>query len=272
MRLRNNILGLSFVVILAAATARAGSLGIMVPAYFPPGAKWEAMNDAASKVPLIAIVNPNSGPGAARNTNYVAALAQLHAAGGKAIGYVSSDYTRRPMAKVQADIDQYLSWYDVDGFFIDEMTNDANTNHLDYYSTIYQYIKARNNRYSVTGNPGANTQESYLQNPTADILMIFESAGAKYANYHPAAWVPKHPAENFAHLPYLSVGTETLTNYVSLAVARNAGWIYFSDLKTYSRLPTYWTNEVSLVQSLNAKGRSSAVLSHAAIQIGAKAE
>ncbi len=271
MRMKKNILGLSL-AILTALTARAGSLGIMVPAYFPPGAKWEAMNEAASKVPLIAILNPNSGPGAALSTNYVAALAQLHAAGGKAIGYVSSDYTRRPMAKVQADIDQYLSWYNVDGFFIDEMTNDANTNHLDYYSAIYQFIKTKGPHYSVTGNPGANTEESYLAKPTADILMIFESGGAKYANYNPPGWVSKHPAENFAHLPYLSVGTETLTNYVSLAVARNAGWIYFSDLKTYSRLPTYWTNEVALVQSLNANGRSSTAMSHAQIQAGAKAE
>jgi hypothetical protein len=43
-----------------------------------------------------------------------------------------------------------------------------------------------------------------------------------------------------------------MSNYVSLAVSRNAGWIYISDLTTYSALPTYWTNEVDLVQSLNA--------------------
>ena len=271
MRIKKSMVGLSFSIALAAVTARAGSLGIMVPAYFPAGAKWEAMNYAAAKVPLIAILNPNSGPGAALNTNYVEALAQLHAAGGKGIGYVSSSYTRRPMAKVQADIDHYLSWYDLDGFFIDEMTNDSNTNHLDYYSAVYQYIKAKNTRYSVTGNPGANTEESYLSKPTADILMIFESGSAKYAGYNPSSWVPKHSSENFAHLPYLSVGTETLTNYVSLAVARNAGWIYISDLKTYSRLPTYWTNEVGLVQSLNANGHSTA-MSHAQLQPGAKAE
>ena len=263
MQMNKKIVGLSFLVMLIALTARAGSLGIMVPAYFSPGAKWEAMNDAASKVPLIAIVNPNSGPGAALNTNYVKALAQLHAAGGKAIGYVSSDYTRRPMAKVKADIDQYLSWYDVDGFFIDEMTNDANTNHLDYYSDVYQYIKAKGSRFSITGNPGANTEENYLQKPTADILMIFESAGDKYANYNPSGWVPKHSSRNFAHLPYFCAGTETLTNYVSLAVSRNAGWIYISDLKTYSRLPTYWTNEVNLVQSLNAGGHSSTAMAPA---------
>jgi hypothetical protein len=258
--MKKSIASLSLVAMLAVVTARGGSLGIMVPAYFPPGPKWEAMNEAASKIPLIAIVNPNSGPGATPNANYVKALAQLHAAGGKAIGYVSSDYTRRSMAKVQSDIDQYLSWYDVDGFFIDEMTNDADTNHVDYYSTVYQYIKAKGSRYSVTGNPGANTQERYLQKPAADMLMIFESPGAKYANYSPASWVSKHSPENFVHLPYLCGGTETLTNYVSLAVARNAGWIYISDLKTYSRLPTYWTNEVELVHSLNAGSHSSTAM------------
>src|SRR5262245_14170756 len=105
----------------------------MVAAYFTPGPKWDAMNWAAARVPLIAIMNPNSGPGAGQSGSYVAALASLHASGGKVIGYVSSDYARRSLTDVKADIDKYLLWYAVDGFFIDEMTNDADAGHLDYY-------------------------------------------------------------------------------------------------------------------------------------------
>ncbi len=66
--------------------AFASQLGIMVPAYFSPGSKWDAMDYAASRVPLIAIMNPNNGPGASKSTSYVTALANLHAAGGKVVG------------------------------------------------------------------------------------------------------------------------------------------------------------------------------------------
>ncbi len=249
MKQRTVIILLS--VLLTVFAASASQLGIMVPAYFVPGTKWQAMNDAASKVPLIAIMNPNSGPGASQSSSYINALAQLHAAGGKIIGYVSSSYGARPIADVKADIDTYLAWYNVDGFFIDEMTNDSDANHISFYSSIYQYIKSKGTQYSVTGNPGSNTQESYLSTPAADCLMNFESSSNSYVNFTPSSWVRKYPATDFVHLPYGVGGTTALSNFVYLATNRNAGWIYISDVTTYSALPTYWTTEVSLVQTLN---------------------
>jgi hypothetical protein len=250
--MRRKIFGLLLAISLALPAAHSTPLGIMVAAYFVPGPKWDAMNYAASRVPLIAIMNPASGPGTSQNSSYISALTNLHAAGGKVIGYVSTAYTNRALVDVEADIDKYVAWYAMDGFFIDEMANNANTGHLDYYAAIYQYIKAKGGQYSVTGNPGANTQESYVTRPTADMLMIFENDSSQYPAFSPSSWVTHYSPDHFVHLPYGAVGTTTLTNYVSLAVSRNAGWIYISDLTTYSALPTYWTNEVDLVQSLNA--------------------
>lgn len=233
-------------------TTRSAPLGIMVPAYFSPGAKWNAMNYAASRIPLIAIMNPNSGPGSSQSSSYISALASLHAAGGTVIGYTHSSYGARALADVEADIDTYISWYAVDGFFIDEMANDANTADYNYYQTLYQYIKSKGAQYSVTGNPGANTQQSYLSIPTVDCLMIFESNGSKYSSFTPSSWVYQYPPTQFVHLPYGVTNITTMSNYVGLAVSRNAGWIYISDSTLYSVLPSYWTNEVNLVQSLNA--------------------
>jgi hypothetical protein len=251
MGMKRNIAAWFFVSLLAAVTVRAGSLGIMVPAYFTPGTKWDAMDYAASRIPLIAIMNANNGPGSSKNASYVTALANLHAAGGKVTGYIYTSYAARPIADVEADIDTYLAWYDVDGFFVDEMTNDSDTNHLAYYAELYQYIKSKGARYSVTGNPGSNTQEAYLSTPTADCLMNFENSSNNYVNFTPSSWVQKYPATDFVHLPYGVGGTTALTNFVNLAISRNAGWIYISDLTIYSALPTYWTNEVNLVQTLN---------------------
>jgi len=241
---------------LTTLTTHSAPLGIMVPAYFYPstGGYWISLNSAASRVPLVAIMNPDSGPGASQDSTYIQALANLHQAGGKVTGYVHTSYGARPLSDVQADIDLYLSFYAVDGFFIDEMTNDENTNHLNYYAAIYQYIKAKGTNYSVTGNPGSNTQEDYITQPTADSLMIFEDNGTNYSSFTPSSWVAKYPAQQFVHLPYDVTTATKMSNYVGLAVSRNAGWIYITDdtlPNPYDTLPSYWTNEVNLVQSFN---------------------
>jgi hypothetical protein len=46
----------------------------------------------------------------------------------------------------------------------------------------------------------------------------------------------------------------TMSNDVTLALSRNAGWIYFTDAELpnpYDTLPAYWTNEVNFLQALN---------------------
>ena len=232
-------------------------LGIMVPAYFYPtsGGYWNSLDFAAARVPLIAIMNPNNGPGIRQDTNYVRVLANLHQAGGKVTGYVHTDWGARSLREVKADIDLYLSFYVVDGFFIDEMSSDKNTTNLNYYATIYQYIKSRNPNYSVTGNPGAETQEDYLAKPTADSVMIFENDGTNYQAFIPSSWVARYPAREFVHLPYHVADFTTMSNLVGLAMSRNAGWIYITDAtlpNPYDRLPAYWTNEVNWVREFDA--------------------
>ncbi len=237
------------------ATAGA-QLGIMVPAYFSPssGGYWSALDAAAVRVPLVAIMNPANGPGSFQQPAYVQALASLHQAGGKISGYVHTSYGARPLAEVETDIDLYLAFYAVDGFLVDEMTNDADTNHLNYYATLYLYIKSKGANYSVTGNPGSNTQETYLSRPTADTLLIFENNGTNYGGFTPSGWTAKYPGAQFMQLPYAVAGAEAMSNYLGLAVSRNAGWIYVTDdtlSNPYDTLPSYWTNEVGLVESFN---------------------
>src|SRR5215472_2688384 len=60
------------VLLLAARPAAAGSLGVLVPAYFYPsflGSDWDRMDTAAGKIPLTAIMNPASGPGPSQNSD-----------------------------------------------------------------------------------------------------------------------------------------------------------------------------------------------------------
>src|SRR5207302_896442 len=83
----------------------AAPTGIVVPAYFYAGPLWTSMNWAAGRVPLVAIMNPNSGPGLTQDPQYVTAVNNLRAAGGKVIGYVSTSYTTRATNAVKTDID-----------------------------------------------------------------------------------------------------------------------------------------------------------------------
>ncbi|MSU57387.1 MAG: PEP-CTERM sorting domain-containing protein [Pedosphaera sp.] len=235
------------------AAAHAAPLGFLVPAYFYPGSLWTSMNYAATRAPLIAILNPNSGPDTTQNPDYVAAVNSLRAAGGKVIGYVYTSYGARATNAVRTDIDRYYSFYAMDGIFLDEVTNDANTNHLNYYAALYQYIKSKSTNALVVCNPGINTLESYLAPPVADVVVTFEGYTG-YASYTPDAWVTNHLARHFCHLPYNVTDATTMTNYVNLAVSRNAGWIYITNDKgtnPWDTLPSYWTNEVEFVRALN---------------------
>ena len=246
---------LSSSLLLGALSASAAPLGVVVPAYFYPTISnyWSVMNYAAPRVPLIVILNPNSGPGTSQDANFVTVVSNLHAAGGKTIGYIATGYTTTNLAQVEACVDRYLSFYTVDGFFFDEMSNDADTNHLDYYAALYQYVKNKNTNFIVMGNPGTDTLEEYLTRPTADIVMNFET-DTGYLTFTPSSWVTNHLARQFVHAPYNVTNATTMSNYVNLAISRNAGWVYITDDKganPYDTLPTYWTNEVNFLQSLN---------------------
>ena len=234
--------------------ANAAPIGILVPAYFGvSGGLWDKLNFAASRVSLVAIMNPNNGPGTTLSPNYVAAVNGLHAAGGRVIGYVYTSYATRDTNTVKADIDRYFSFYSVDGIFLDEMTNDGNANHLNYYAAIYQYIQQQGTNLLVVGNPGINTLEIYLARPVADVLVTFE-ADTGYPALAVDRWVTNHLARQFSHLPYNAPSGATMTNYVNLALNRNAGWIYVTDdtlPNPWNTLPAYWTNEVNYIRSLN---------------------
>ena len=253
--MRRQIVGLFLAIMLMTPTVYSTPLGIMVPAYFNPSAHaayWNELDFGASRVPLIAIMNNGSpgGPGTSLDTNYVNAITKMHQAGGAVIGYVYTSEGARALSDVEADIDAYLSWYDVDGFFLDEMAHDANATNYAYYQSIFQYIKSKGAKYSVTGNSGVNTQESYISIPTVDMVMDFEGYGTNYQNWSPSSWAYEYPAGRFVNLPHYVTDATLMTNYVNLAVNRNAGWVYVGD-NSYSDLPAYWTNEVELVQSLN---------------------
>ena len=232
-------------------------MSALVPAYFYPGTEWTALDSAAATINVTAIMNPNSGPGTSADPNYAAAVANLRAAGGTSIGYVATGYGTRSLAAVTAEIDSYRTWYGgangIHGIFMDEMANTGSAASLSYYRQIYNYVKAINPAWSVVGNPGTTTVESYLNGlsgRTADTLVVFEGSHASYASYTPSAWNANYGPINFANLIYDAPTATTMTSDIDLAAARFAGSTYVTNdvlPNPWDTLPPYFAQEVGKI-------------------------
>jgi Spherulation-specific family 4 len=247
-------------IVFSLSTNLVSALGIVVPAYFypAPGSTgsnyWKMMAQASAKVPLVAVANVGNGPGTIVDMNYSNAIACLRTNGGSVFGYVATGYTSSNIVNVEAQVDLWHSFYNLDGIFLDEMTSDTNVAHYQYYDTIYNYIDSKYGaEYSIMGNPGVQTQKPYLALPTADILCTYEGYTG-YTNYVTPSWTTNYQSVQFLQLVYSVTNSATMSNYVAIAQNRNVGWIFVNDSGTsyvWDDLPNYWTNEVNYVRKLN---------------------
>jgi hypothetical protein len=235
----------------------AGGVTLLVPAYFYPSsqrrADWTRLAEAARSVPLEVILNPASGPGPRRDPNYVAVLEPLRRSGARILGYVDSDYGRRPLAAVEQDLRTYRRFYEIDGVFIDQMANTVDA--VDYYRAIRRLIRAIDPRLKVVGNPGTSTLPEYLD--TADTLVTFEGGARTFAGYTPRAalsWTADHPASRFGAIVYDVRTPSDGRDALSRAIRSGAGSIYITDQNMpnpYLGLPPYWADQIAAVRSAN---------------------
>jgi hypothetical protein len=249
--------------LLSPSRSPAARLRLLVPAYFyPEGAGqrlWEALGEAARRVPVTAIMNPASGPGragAGADPRYTAALARARGAGVKVIGYVSTDYARRDAAAVIAEADRYAALYPgIQGIFFDEQPSaDAQ---VPYYRALYQHVKARDPAALVVTNPGTSMGAAYLDAPAADVACIFESSHG-FESYQPPGWVAERGREHAAALCYNIPDAAAMRHCLDLARQRNLGWVYVTDDRggnPWDSLPSYWSEEVAAVGLRGEKAR-----------------
>ncbi len=230
-----------------------GYLKIAVPAYFYPGQDWLPLEQSASATG-IAIVNPNSGPGMARDPNYARQITTTRQKGIRVIAYVSTSYggtvnAVRTLMAVEKDIDRYYHWYpDLDGIFIDEVGTDCGLRDT-YYQPLHNYIKRRYHGLVVL-NPGTNPSQCYMN--AGDIIINFEDTYAAYQHWKPADWVTHYAVNRFWHLIHATSATN-LQSAIALARKRYAGWVYATPYTVASNpwraLPPtrYWQKELEMV-------------------------
>ena len=221
----------------------------------PATSQW---NTAVSDAPLstgrvrVLIMNPNSGPGTSINQDYVTAVNRVHAAGTEFLvyGYVYTSYGQRSLASVEADIDNYHSWYGVDGIFVDETASSSSLIST-YYQPLANYITSQMPGSDVMLNPGVYPDQGYLNitvpSPSSLIVNVFEGTYGDYVNATVPSWAFSYPDISFSHLVYSTSATQ-MPNAVALSAQRNVGWIYVTDgglPNPWAALPSYWSSLIS---------------------------
>jgi len=234
-------------------------LKIMVPLYVYPGPAWDALIAAASKVKILAIINPNSGPVATVDNAYSTYMTKLKNAGIEMVGYVYTGWGNRDVNVVKADIDTYASKYPlVTGIFLDEGATEASK--LPVYTQIYNHIKSKPGYIHTILNPGVVPDQGYMDISTN--IMIYENYGTSLTSSSFSNWVKcapsaaqkagyKYKFSGIAHTASSSVQA----SYVQALANKGIGYVYVTDgaggCCTYNSLTTYFAQLASAVEAVN---------------------
>jgi hypothetical protein len=226
----------------------APATGLILPLYGNTTVQFNAALEAAKVVPVIAIINPDDGVGERKDHFIAGKVAALKAAGAKIVGYVATGYGNQPLNQVQRQMDKYLRWYGVGGYFLDEMA--GSTGKLPYYRTLRN--RATGQGLSIVGNPGKGAAEGYAS--LTDVIITFEDAYADgWKTYTQPTWTDTLPATRLGAIVYSAKG-HLLNSIIDRAITQRYGWVYVTDKNEpdpYGISATYFKSEVSYLQSKN---------------------
>ncbi len=236
----------------------AAPLHLLVPAYFYPAGEglkqWDRLIDSAASAPVVAIVNPDSGPGDVADPNFVEVMDRARKAGVTVIGYVSTRYADRPPAETKADVSRWVRLYPhVQGIFFDQQASGADQ--VAYYVSLREHTRKELPGAVVVNNPGMLCAEEYLSRPAADVACLFEVT-KDFSAYRPPSWVDRYPASRFAALVFGVEAPELMKRQLHETAEKKVGYCYVTDgtgPNPWDRLPRYWEAEVAAVQRLNER-------------------
>lgn len=197
-----------------------------VPAYFHPAVRpgdWRALA-AMGPALAFAVMNPDSGPGAAADPRYLPAVEAVHRAGGRVIGYVDTAYARRPGAHVLRDLTAYQSWYGLRGGFLDQVASGAE--HAGHYRRVAEAARRLGLDFLVA-NPGVAPDPGYAE--IFDVVVTFEGPWVAYSDQAVASWTRRFAAERFCHLIH-SAPAGMPGPVIRGAARRHAGAVYVTEL------------------------------------------
>jgi hypothetical protein len=230
---------------------------LLVPAYFYPsgdGLKgWKRLLDAAAKTPIAAIVNPDSGPGKRQDASYKELFRLAKGSKITLVGYVTLSYGQRPLSAVKADVDSWLFFYpDIQGIFFDEQPSQAEL--APFALESFTYARTKLGGGLMVTNPGVPCAREYLTGRDAPTACLFEHETG-FDRFRLPEWASTGEPRSIAVLRYHVKTTESMRHALTDCIEKGAGYLYVTDATApapWSRLPTYWEDEIGELIGINA--------------------
>jgi Spherulation-specific family 4 len=167
-----------------------------VPAYFYPRGhetEWRMLASGLSRLRYV-VVNPHDGPGETTDPAYEEVVDRLHLAHVQVIGYIDTDYGRRPVADLISEARAYRERYAVTGIFLDQAASDID--HLTLYDTYVVGLRTVGVRFVVL-NPGTYPNAGYFR--LANQIVTFEGSWEQYRELEVPEWSLRIPKRRIAH-------------------------------------------------------------------------
>ena len=241
----------------ASASSLTPRLQVLVPAYFypsGPGLKaWQHLMEATSKIKIVAIANPSSGPGDRRNLDYYRIIQIARDKGMRVVGYISTKYGTRSLIDVQKDIDCWAEYYpQISGFFVDQQSSSADE--VSFYLKIRDLARSKIRDALVITNPGTMCHENYFAQSVSDVTCIF--AGFEgFDQLKPPLSLKQYSPSRFAALAYQIPDAKAMRQVIKDAIIKRIGYLYISNsLKVdnpWAELPVYWDDEVEAISQID---------------------
>lgn len=235
-----------------AAVASSGT-GVIVPLYAYPGSMWSGLIQAKEQypsIPMIAIINPDNGPGSYQDPTILNGVRELQSVGITVVGYISTDYGAVSESSVESQANSYHQLYGLSGAFFDQMSNV--NGYQSYYSSLTAYVDS-DGMWLTIGNPGTGISSSFFN--TVDILCIYENAYAPSISAI-ASRTGGYSRSEFTMMPYEV--SSISSSYVSQA-SSYLGYMYITNgvyPSQYTSLPWYFTTLLSYLGGGSGGGGS----------------
>ncbi len=233
-----------------ALTAPTPKLQLLVPAYFYPAGPglqaWQRLINAAPKIKMVVIANPDNGPGLQHNPDYDPIFNAANARGIRVIGYVSTGYGKFSVAEVKRAIDKWLEFYPkISGFFVDQQSAEAQD--VPFYLQIRDHARRKLKDALMVNNPGTICDESYFARDVSDVTCIF-TAFDGFDQFNLPARLWQYSPSRFAALTYQVSDVRAMRQVISNSSTKHIGYLYISDApkgsNPWAQLPHYWDEEV----------------------------
>ncbi len=208
-------------------------LDFAVPAYFyPVGHEREWQMLASGRHPLrYVVINPHDGVGEDVDPAYVQECARLRRAHIRLVGYIDTDYGKRPLPEVIAEARAYREHYGVTGVFLDQVSSGIQM--LTPFENYAVGLRTSGTRFIVL-NPGVYPHPGYFR--LANQVVTFEGTWANYGKIVVPDWSLRIPRSRIAHFVW-SVPPALAATPTTAVGDRHVGTVCLST----GRLPNPWS-------------------------------